>query len=315
MTRPPIPLLAPNVTCGFPYFDPDVFETGLGVQYFKEAGVALISRPNVNIAAAAGFLDSFDDSLGFREYLFDPVNIDDGAQAAKYAGQGCYQSYSAKRTWNKDAGRYLDHIKELGHGSVLEAASYGFQFWGVDRALTHELVRHRMLSFSQTSQRFCDDKALRFVERPEYQPERLPDDAGDELKRDVAWADTKFQQIINSFVSHYELSAENLGSARDHGHPLLQGGSATEKRKHLNQVARECLPNCCEAPIVVTGNARAWRGFLDQRATPHADVPIRELAIKVLKALLVTSPLLFGDYEIAKQDDGTEAATTAYRKV
>jgi thymidylate synthase (FAD) len=309
-----IPLKEPEIKYGFPSYNPPVFEF-FGVRYLKEAGVAMISRPNTELASVSGFLEGFDVDLGFGEYLNDPYRLDDGAEASKFAGQLCYLSFGEKRTWNKDADRYFENILASGHGSVLEHANYGFLFWGVDRSLTHELVRHRHESPSQLSQRYCGGKTLRFVERPEYQVDRLPADASDELKSYTRQSHWTFEKKIQDAASRYEGDAIWLSRMQEAGHPLLQGGSKTEERKHLNQVARENLPNSTEAPIVVTGNARAWRGFLDQRATKHADVPIRELAVKVLRCLQYVSPLLFGDYEITQQEDGTEVATTEYRKV
>lgn len=312
-----IPLHEPNeVYNGYPRFKPEVFETDDGVSYLKEAGVSLLAKTEFNSASMIEFLSGFDPSLGFMGHLADDHDLDDPcAGLCKTAGQLCYMSFGPNRTKNEDAARYFGNILASGHGSVLEHACYSFLFYGVDRATTHELVRHRHMSFSQVSQRYVDGTKLRFVERPEYQPERLPSDAGIVLKQDVKWAHEKFESMANSFVNQHEIAVENLSEARECGHPMLQGGTATEKRKHLNQVAREMLPNCTEAPIVVTGNVRAWRGFVDQRATPHADVPIRELAVKVLKCLVQVSPLLFGDYVIAKQEDGTETAVTKWRKV
>lgn len=82
-------------------------------------------------------LDYFED---------DPLVSDeggDGAQLAKFAGQLCYLSFGAQRTRNSEAAKYLEHIKASGHGSVFEHANYSLLLWGVSRAFTHELVRHR----------------------------------------------------------------------------------------------------------------------------------------------------------------------------
>jgi len=298
----------PNVNCGFPYFPNEVYYTESNTPYFKECGAALIAMPQVNLNPIRAFLSDFDDSLGLEDYLSDPVSLDSGATIAKFAGQNCYQSFGEARTWNKDADRYFANIRNQKHWSVIEHASYTFLFWGVDRSLTHELVRHRHFSFSQLSQRYCDGKSLRFVERPEYQPERLQPDASSELCMWVGYLHREFEINIDRTAREYDVGASSLSHACDEGHVFLRGVSKTERRKHMNQVARELLPNCTEAPIVVSGNARSWREFIDKRATAAADVPIRELAVKVLKCLQHVSPLLFGDYEITSLDNGTEVA-------
>ena len=72
------------------------------------------------------------------------------------------------------------------------------------------------------------------------------------------------------------------------------------------------LPNATETRIVVTGNYRAWRHFIAMRASEHADVEIRELAIECLRQLQQRSPNVFDDFEISTLDDGTEVASSPF---
>lgn len=299
----------------YPRFDAEVHETEGGTHYLKTCGAAMIAGTATNLDATRGFLDGFDKELGFCGYL-DDAPIEHAEQIVKFAGQLCYLSHGPKRSMNAHAERYLDHLKESGHGSVFEHASFTFLFYGIDRSVTHELVRHRAgMSYSQVSQRYVDGSKLRFVMRPEYQVERIPPELAEDLTWKIKQEADAFERRIDAAKSRYVTNAYNLLASRELKHPMLQGGTSTDARKHINQAARECLPNCTEAPIVVSGNARAWRGFVDQRATPHADVPIRELAIKTLRCLQYVAPLLFGDYEITKQDDGSEVAKTKWVKI
>ncbi|MGH2931128.1 MAG: FAD-dependent thymidylate synthase, partial [Solirubrobacteraceae bacterium] len=92
-------------------------------------------------------------------------------------------------------------------------------------------------------------------------------------------------------------------------------GQPTEKmgalrRKQARQAARAVLPNATETRIVVTGNYRAWRHFIAMRASEHADVEIRRLAIACLRQLADVAPAVFADFEIAPLADGTEVATS-----
>jgi thymidylate synthase (FAD) len=75
------------------------------------------------------------------------------------------------------------------------------------------------------------------------------------------------------------------------------------------------LPNSAETKIVVTANARAWRHFVELRASTSADAEIRKLAIATLRALQGQAPALFGDFEIQPLDDGTEMAHPEHSKV
>jgi thymidylate synthase (FAD) len=86
--------------------------------------------------------------------------------------------------------------------------------------------------------------------------------------------------------------------------------NATLRRKQARQAARAVLPNAIETRIVVTGNYRAWRHFVAMRASEHADVEIRELAVAMLRELQRVAPNVFADFEIATLADGTEVASS-----
>lgn len=102
------------------------------------------------------------------------------------------------------------------------------------------------------------------------------------------------------------------GGKCDYAKPLMTG---TERRKAARQAARSVLPNATETKIVVTGNARAWRHFLEQRGSRHAESEIRKLANLVLAKLQGAAPNLFSDYVMDPLDDGTSEINTKYRKV
>ncbi len=99
------------------------------------------------------------------------------------------------------------------------------------------------------------------------------------------------------------------------GTPILSAEAKTDLRKKVQQCARSVLPNETEAPIVVTGNARAWRHFIEMRASFHAEIEIRELAVRVFLCLQRTDPILFSDYTLEKLPDGTYTVRTEYEKV
>ena len=86
--------------------------------------------------------------------------------------------------------------------------------------------------------------------------------------------------------------------------------NATLRRKQARQAARAVLPNATETRIVVTGNYRAWRHFIAMRASEHADVEIRRLAVECLRQLADTAPAVFADFEITVLADGSEVATS-----
>ena len=91
--------------------------------------------------------------------------------------------------------------------------------------------------------------------------------------------------------------------------------SATDYRKAIRQAARAVLPNAAETKIFVTANVRAWRRFIEMRASRYADAEIRRLALLALAILQAEMPLLFGDFRIDELPDGVKIATPKYSKV
>ena len=173
---------------------------------------------------------------------------------------------------------------------MLEHASVSFYISGVSRSCTHELIRHRHFSYSQLSQRYVPEDDSQVVVPPgiEDDPELL------DVFLDAADA---------SRAAYIELLARLEAK-------LDGSGTATLRRKQARQAARAVLPNATETRIVVTGNYRAWRHFIAMRASEHADVEIRRLAIECLRQLIDVAPQVFSDFEIIALADGTEVATS-----
>jgi thymidylate synthase ThyX len=138
-------------------YDPKVFTTKAGTRYLKEPGVALIAAPQFFPQQLTSFVNSYGDVFDAADYENDfyanrpgelgdnGMVLDDGAALVKAAGQLCYLSYGEKRSRNDHASaqKYFDNIMSSKHGSVLEHANFSFVIWGIDRACSHEGVRHR----------------------------------------------------------------------------------------------------------------------------------------------------------------------------
>jgi thymidylate synthase (FAD) len=285
-----------------PHIHVPVYHNDAQVPYLKKPGVVMISIPSPQLEGVQQFLDGFDPDLGFSDYLDDDLSLEEGEELTKFAGQLCYMSFGPKRTKNADAKRYFDNIKASSHGSVCEHANYSFLLYGISRSVTHEIVRHRAgFAFSQLSQRYVSGASLRFVERPEY--------ANDEFLH------TSFLERITEAALQYRSLADYLHQQQKAGAEILSAEAKTDLRKKVQQASRSVLPNETEAPMVMTGNVRAWRHFIEMRASEHAEIEIRELALRIFLCLYVQEPLLFGDYEVKKLNDGTYSVDTEYRKV
>lgn len=289
------------VAGGFPAIHSTVYHTDAGTPYLGAPGVAMLARPRTNVAVLEGFLEGFDPSLGFADYLDDPTELPDSSQLCKTAGQACYASFGPRRTKNENAASYFERLTSAGHGSVLEHASFSFLLYGISRSVTHELVRHRAgTGFSQISQRYVSGAVLRFVERPEYRED-------EELHK-------FFEMRVDRAASEYDALADRLLERQEGGAATLSADYKTDARKRVQQTARSLLPNEAEAPMVFTGNVRSLRHIIEMRADAHAESEIRNLALRLFLCLYTTDPILFGDYEISRLPDGTYTVATEHRK-
>lgn len=217
----------------------------------------------------------------------------EGGQAlAEFAGRACYQSWHKPNPATATNAGYLRHILEVGHLSVLEHGTVTIYFTGVSRSFTHELIRHRHFSYSQLSQRYVPERDAAMVE-----PEVIADDP--ELHQAFLAATEASVQAYNTLLEGLEKKFAGAGT-----------GSATLRRKQARQAARAVLPNATETRIVVTGNYRAWRHFIAMRATEHADVEIRAVAVECLRQLQRIAPNVFADFTISTLGDGSEIAAS-----
>ncbi|CAB0556548.1 thymidylate synthase (FAD) [Corynebacterium diphtheriae] len=216
----------------------------------------------------------------------------DSEALVEFAGRACYETFDKPnpRTAANDA--YIRHIMEVGHMALLEHPTATVYIRGLSRSATHELVRHRHFSFSQLSQRFVHSDETHVV---------IP------LLIDN---DPQLRELFLSTVDEARFAYSELMTALDN--KLADEPNAILRRKQARQAARSILPNATESRIVVTGNFRAWRHFIGMRATEHADVEIRSLAVRCLEILKETAPTVFSDFETSVLSDGSIMATSPY---
>lgn len=202
----------------------------------------------------------------------DP-NATDIDHLAEVGGRSCYTSWhkpNEKTRANKD---YLANILRQGHESVLEHASATFYIQGVSRALTHELIRHRHLSYSQLSQRFVDESESEAVMPPA-----------------ISSLEGPVRAVAGSAVA-----AANNTASESYAHLVDVLQYKGLPRKQAREAARAVLTNMTETKIVVTGNMRAFRDFVKKRHTLAADAEIRKVAGLILEQLREIAPSSFQD--------------------
>jgi len=173
----------------------------------------------------------------------------------EHAGRVCYRSES-----RGDPGRFLQARVREGHGSLIEHASATFEISGISRACSHQLVRHRLASYSQESQRYVD------MSDPEWV---LPPTVAENPDARAIW---------DGFAAEVKATY----------HALRGLGVRKED-------ARFALPNAAATRIIVTMNFRELLHFFRVRMSPTAQWEIRDVATRMLELVYPQAPSVFGD--------------------
>ena len=188
--------------------------------------------------------------------------------AIEEAASNCYNSEAT------GDGKIMKHCIKSGHTSVTEFCDFTFHIKGVSRALSHQLVRHRMASYAQRSQRYCSEGSFLFV-------------TPKSVESNVA-AHLKYMDLMEKINDAYELLQE-LGIP--------------------NEDARMVLPNACETVIEVKMNLRALMNFMNERLCTCSQWEIRQLAMLMRKEVVERVPEL-EPYLVPKcEKNGTEFGT------
>ena len=177
-------------------------------------------------------------------------------------GRTCYKSENKITT--DSFYRFIEMLLSNGHESVLEHEKISVKFI-CDRGVSHEIVRHRLASFSQESTRYCNYSNNKF-------------------NNELTVID------IRSFMDddQCEQWLEMMGICEDMYFTLINRGCSP-------QIARSVLPNSLKTEIVVTANIREWRTIFKQRTSMSAHPQMRQLMIPLLEELKSKLPILFDD--------------------
>lgn len=175
-------------------------------------------------------------------------------------GRTCYKSQLGN-----NSGVFVQNLIKRGHESVLEHFSFSVNFI-VDRGISHEIVRHRLSSFSQESTRYCN------------------------------YLNDKFDNEITVIKpSFFEEGTHSMEVWEDTMRQLEQTYFNLLNIGHTPQEARTVLPNSLKTELVMTANIRQWRHFLKLRCAKDAHPQMREVAIMLHKELTAIVPELFED--------------------
>lgn len=189
------------------------------------------------------------------------------------AARLCYAS-DTTRLFDRgveDARALVARLIRMGHHSPLEHASFTFYLEGVSRALTHQLVRHRIASYSQRSQRYVAHDSFDYVIPPQL--EGCTVEADGHTVDAVAY----FEETMALIAARYRALNDALGRTGERS----------------NEDARYVLPNACETKLFVTMNARELLHFFAERLCRRAQWEIRRVAEMMLEAVRPIAPAAF----------------------
>ena len=194
------------------------------------------------------------------------------------AAKLCYSNKSIHdltlKASDDDAAEFIDRLMSLGHESPIEHVTFTFGIEGISRSCSHQLVRHRIASYSQKSQRYVNETQFEYVT-----PEAIEEDPMTEAVYDET------MQIIQE---RYDAIREVLISRY-----VKRGMDKKDAEKKANEDARMVLPNACCTSIIVTMNIRSLFNFFKHRCCNRAQWEIREMADEMYKLCYTVAPNIF----------------------
>jgi len=178
--------------------------------------------------------------------------------------------------------KFLKMLMTLGHQSPIEHCSFSFAVEGVSRTLTHQLVRHRIASYSQRSQRYVTEGQFQYIVPPAINE----NEKARKLYIEAMENNQKtYDDIANILKSQYIEQYIKAGMSEK------QANSSAEKS--AIEDARYVLPNACETKIMITMNARSLMHFFNVRCCTRAQWEIREMAELMLNEVKTVAPNIF----------------------
>lgn len=182
-------------------------------------------------------------------------------QLIEKAGRTAYQSQD--KITEDSAGKFITTLVKRGHESVLEHASATFKISGISRACSHQLVRHRLASFTQKSQRYVKEN--------------------------------NFEYVIPESIKNNETASIIFKSVMEYSN---RGYSVLKDLGIKNEDCRSILPNACITELIITSNFREFRHIILLRNSKFAQEEIKLLSKEILKILKKNAPNCFFDLEV-----------------
>lgn len=218
-----------------------------------------------------------------------PIDSDNPERLVASAAKLCYSKSSPSTLLDglddKKTEEFLSRLSNYGHFSPTEHISFTFGIEGISRACSHQIVRHRIASYSQQSQRYVDLSSAETI--------------GFVVPEDIKDNEELLEKYINSVKMEFDFyqaaidSFEEKYKSEMYGDEEITKKQATAIHKKALEDARYLLPNACETKLVMTMNARSLFNFFSERCCERAQWEIRDVANQMLEITSSIAPTLF----------------------
>ena len=195
--------------------------------------------------------------------IYADINGQEMLNKIERCGRVCYKSEG--KIEDGSAAKFVANIIKRGHEAVLEHASFTVKFI-VDRGISHEIVRHRIASYCQESQRYCN---------------YAKDDFGKEITFIIP-------HYLDYGTEGFKIWKQAMKECEKAYFQMLDFGCTPQE-------ARAVLPNSTKTELVMTANLREWRAFFKLRTSLAAHPQMREVTIPLLEELKQIIPVIFDD--------------------
>lgn len=206
------------------------------------------------------------------EYTPNPEKVIAAAAKLCYSAVGIDEL--EKKLDDESARKFLNMLMSYGHESPIEHVSFTFAIEGVSRSLSHQLVRHRIASYSQQSQRYVRLKQFEYIVPPEIEK------------------DEEAKKIFINAMENSQKAYDRLTDILREKY-LKDGIEPIAAEKKAIEDARYVFPNACETKVIFTMNARTLVNFFNHRCCNRAQWEIRNLADQMLRLVKEVAPILF----------------------
>ena len=215
-----------------------------------------------------------------------PVNTIDGSKnperVVAAAGKLCYSNSDVMNLYNglddQATEKFVNMLSSMGHESPIEHISFTFGIEGISRTCSHQIVRHRIASYSQQSQRYVDlQNSFNYII-----PEAIKNNEKAKLlyEKSMLTDMDVYKEITQTLVNEYTKG-------------ITDKAEISKLTKKALEDSRFALPNACETKIIVTMNARTLLNFFKERCCSRAQWEIRDVANQMLDIVLNIAPNVF----------------------